>query len=192
MTLRPKLMILGDARHGKDTAAEWLKAKHGYRFVSSSWFMCERVVFPAFAAAGRPYETPEKCFADRSGRRQFWYETIAAYNANDPARLTKAIFAEGNDMYVGLRNARELHAGKLQKAYDLAIWIDASLRVPREDRSSNTLEPWMADVIVDNNGTLADLDRNMEFLYNSWIAPLEAHPSIDDIVDRMEPLDDNF
>lgn len=195
---RPRLMILGHARHGKDTAAEWLAKNHDYKFVSSSWFMCERVVWKAihnsyeremflerltpaqrlcrereFVEMRARYADIQQCYVDRANYRGMWYDLIAAYNGSDPARLTKAIFAEGNDIYVGLRNARELHTGRLQKAFDLAIWIDASLRCPPENKSSCTVEPWMADVIVDNNGTMADLDKNMEFLYNGWIRPLE-------------------
>ena len=186
---RPRLLILGHAQHGKDTAAEYLRDKHGYQFVSSSWFMAERVVFPAMMYCNKknfgihqfPYANAKEAFEDRANHRGFWYEQIAAYNANDPARLTKAIFAEGNDMYVGLRNARELHAGRLQKAFDLAIWIDASLRCASEHKSSCTVEPWMADVIVDNNGTLEDLAINIQHLYNNWIKDEE-----------WEGLDDDF
>ena len=32
----PKLLIIGHARHGKDTVAEILRDTHGYDFVSSS------------------------------------------------------------------------------------------------------------------------------------------------------------
>lgn len=172
---RPKLMILGHARHGKDTVGEWFKAR-GYTFISSSLFVCEKAVFPAFAAAGRPYNSVESCYADRMGRRDFWYDAISAYNRPDANRLGKELFAE-YDMYVGLRSARELHALRNAGAFDLAIWVDASERCPPEPRSSCTVEPWMADYIIDNNGTLEDLDFGLDVLYNRRVKPYEEHES---------------
>lgn len=169
--IRPKLLILGDARHGKDTVGDWFIRK-GYTFVSSSFFVCEKAVMPAFEAAGRSYNSVESCYADRDGRRQFWFDAIAAYNRPDRSRLGRELFAL-YDMYVGLRNHHELNALKLHKAYDLSVFVDASERCPPEPSSSMTIKPWMADVIIDNNGTLEDLDNTLEVLYTKWIEPLE-------------------
>ncbi len=172
-TIRPKIVILGHARHGKDTVGEWL-AKKGYKFVSSSRFAGERAVWPVINASCRDgiYDNFEAAFNDRHNHRKFWYDVISIYNTPDRSRLGREILTE-NDLYVGLRNAAELQALKLHKAYDLAIWIDAGERCPLEPRTSITVEPWMADVVIDNNGTLEDLDKQMEILYNAWIAPWE-------------------
>lgn len=177
---RPKLMILGHARHGKDTVGEWF-TERGYSFVSSSRFVGEKAVYPAFQAkaadTNRRMYTPiynnfEECFADRHNQRAFWYDAIAAYNRPDAARLGKELLNQ-YDMYVGLRNARELHALRNCGAFDIAIWVDASERCPPEPSSSCTVEPWMADYIIDNNGTLKDLDYNLGVLYNNKIKPRE-------------------
>lgn len=176
---RPKLMILGHARHGKDTVGEWF-VKRGYTFVSSSWFVCEKAVFPAMMRANAknyglsqfPYANAREAFEDRANHRGFWYRAISDYNRPDAARLGKELFAE-YDMYVGLRSARELHALRNAGAFDIAVWVDASERCPQEPRSSCTVEPWMADYVIDNNGTLEDLDFGLEVLYNKRIKPLE-------------------
>lgn len=180
---RPKLLIIGHARHGKDTVGDWF-VDRGYTFVSSSRFVGEKVVWPAMqycnelaaSAAEEPdfyYSNFEEAFADRANERAFWYDTIAAYNRPDRSRLGRELFAE-YDMYVGLRNYWELEALRLHKAFDLCVWVDASERVGPESAASCTVLPSQADVIVDNNGTLDDLDKTLEVLYNKWVRPLEA------------------
>jgi dephospho-CoA kinase len=42
--------------------------------------------------------------------------------------------------------------------------------LPQEDSSSMTLEPWMADYVIDNNGTLPDLKRNTIELIRHLVA----------------------
>lgn len=78
--------------------------------------------------------------------------------------MGRAIFAK-YDLYVGNRNAREFHALRNASVFDISIWIDACERLEyREPRTSLTIEPWMCDYVVDNNGTQADLKRNLASL----------------------------
>lgn len=159
---RMKVMVLGYARHGKDTVCELL-SKTGARFTSSSWFCAERIAFPALKDK-YGYADVQACFDDRHNHRAEWYDLITTFNTPDLTRLGRAIFEE-HDVYCGIRNARELHALKNAGIYDVAIWVDASERVKSvEDRSSCTVEPWMADFVLDNNGTVEDLQRNLESL----------------------------
>ena len=199
--IRPKLLIIGHARHGKDTVGDWFKTK-GYTFVSSSRFVGEKVVWPAIEAKWAEYQskleakglwpiskkdeadlcrgtgTPplyadfEAAFADRHNHRTFWYDAIAAYNCPDRSRLGRELYA-AYDMYVGLRNWHELEALRLHKAFDLCVWVDASERCGPEPESSCTVTSAQADVIIDNNGTLDDLDKALVVLYDKWIRPLE-------------------
>jgi hypothetical protein len=55
-------------------------------------------------------------------------------------------------------------AMKIKNVYDCAIWVDRSEHLPPEDSSSMTITPDMCDVIIDNNGTLEDLYRNVDEL----------------------------
>lgn len=159
---RMKVMVLGYARHGKDTVCELL-AKTGARFTSSSWFCAERIAFPALKDK-YGYSDVQACFDDRHNHRAEWFDLITAFNTPDLTKLGRAIFEE-HDVYCGIRNARELHALKNAGVYDVAVWVDASERVKSvEDRSSCTVEPWMADFVLDNNGTVEDLERNLESL----------------------------
>jgi hypothetical protein len=48
--------------------------------------------------------------------------------------------------------------------FDYAIWVDRSDYLPLEATDSMSLEHWMADFTIDNNGTLADLKFNLSQL----------------------------
>lgn len=160
-----KLLIVGYGRHGKDTVAEYLCKKHNLEFQSSSMHCAERVVYPALKDM-YGYETIKECFEDRSNHRREWYELISEYCTDDLARIGREIFSV-SDIYCGLRNKREFHAIKNNGLFDYAIWVDRSDYLPPEDKSSNTIEPWMADFVIDNNGTLEQLYRNIDDLYRN-------------------------
>jgi predicted HAD superfamily Cof-like phosphohydrolase len=178
---KPKILVMGYARHGKDTVADLLQQQYKLKFTSSSAFCAERVIMPAIKKLwakwdpipgelkGQPpaipdYSTVQECFEDRHNHRAFWYDTITAYNTPDLTALGRAIF-EGHDVYCGIRNAREFHALRNAGVFDVAIWVDAYERIgAKEDESSCTVEPWMADCVLDNNGSLADLERNLKVL----------------------------
>jgi len=157
MTL-PKLLIIGNARHGKDTVCDILKQEYGYNFRSSSDFCAEKFIYAALKDK-YGYTTYEQCFEDRHNHRAEWYDMIHEYCRDDYARLGREIFAE-NEIYCGLRNKAEFHAMKNTGVFDYAVWVDRSDHLPQEDKSSMSLEIWMADYVIDNNGTLSDLQRN--------------------------------
>ena len=167
-----KLLIIGHARHGKDTVCEILRDEHGLDFQSSSWFCAERVVMPAmkaihatamesFGEIPPDYQTVEECYADRGNWRDVWFNAIADYNRDDPARLAKEMVREF-PIYCGLRNKRELDAIKAAGIYDLVVWVDASLRLPPEDISSCTVTREDSDYCINNNGDLEALPMEVE------------------------------
>ena len=177
-----KILVLGHARHGKDTFCECLAEISGLTFVSSSRFCLKKVVWPVLTRPGltesfldwllltgghsfsaayeiasirEKYSTPEECFEDRGAHRELWYNLIRWYNSSDPARLGREIFQE-NDIYCGLRSREEYEALARAVPVDCVIWVDAGKRLPPEG-SSCTVTPRMADIIFDNNGTVDDL-----------------------------------
>lgn len=190
-TGKPKLLVLGYARHGKDTVAEILQEEYGYKFTSSSMFCAEKVIWEALqnpnAAlqrhldSGEPgmsakllweelemminqrYANAEACFKDRSNFRTAWFSLIAAYNYPEKERLAREIFAE-NDVYVGIRNKREYYSIVNSGMVDIVIWVDADQRCEVEFHGSCTVEPWMSNWIIDNNGTEDELHRNVHQL----------------------------
>lgn len=191
---KPKFLILGHARHGKDTVAEILRDEYGFAFTSSSLFCAEKVIWealhnqdkaverhiaagsPGMSAdqlyqefsmmAGREYSSYAQCFADRGNFRAAWFSLIAAYCYPNKERLAREIYAE-NDIYVGIRNTRELNAVLNSGLADVSIWVDAKERIDPEPMASCTVEPWMAMFTIDNNGTAEDLHRNVHQLMST-------------------------
>ena len=153
-----KIIVMGQSDHGKNTVCEMLE-RHGYTWASSSEFMCENVVYPALKEKYN-YESPEQCHADRHNHQPEWYQLIADFNTPDKASLAKAIYAE-HDICCGLRHIEEFNASKATGLFDYAIWVDASDRKPSEDESSCTVTKELADFVIDNNGTLEDLERTV-------------------------------
>lgn len=158
-----KLLIIGHGRHGKDTVAEYLNTNFDLVFKSSSVHCAENVVYPALKDKYN-YDSVHDCFADRYNHRSEWYDLISDYCKNDLARIGREIF-KVSDIYCGLRNKREFHAIKNNGLIDYTIWVDRSDWLETEPTSSMSLKPWMADYIIDNNGTLEQLYRNIYDLH---------------------------
>lgn len=154
-----KLMVMGFARHGKDTVCEILQERYGLSFVSSSLFAAEEVVYPILKKR-YGYTSVEECFEDRYSHRDEWFNLIKGYGeVNGKDALTKRIFEEC-DIYCGIRNHHEFLAARDAELFDLAIWVDASKRKPAEDSESCSVSPYMADLVLDNNGSMEDLVDN--------------------------------
>ena len=147
----PKLLLIGNARHGKDSLAEILNEEFGYTFESSSQSAANIFLYDLLKDK-YGYTTPEECFEDRVNHRQEWYEAICEYNEEDKARLAKGIL-ERSDCYVGMRDRAEIDECMKQGVFDLIVWVDASDRLPMEDASSFNIDKTCADIIVENNGT---------------------------------------
>lgn len=157
-----KLLIIGHGRHGKDTVCEMLRDRYGYSFESSSQFCSTLFIYDQLKDL-YGYASEEQCYADRHNHRSEWYDAICAYNVPDAARLGREMF-EAYDIYCGLRNKKEFHAMKNTGVFDYTIWIDRSDHLPPESKDSMSLEPWMADFTIDNNGTLEELEFNLDRL----------------------------
>lgn len=154
-----KFLVIGHGRHGKDTVGE-LIAKHlQVSYVSSSEFCSELFIFDTLKDA-YGYQNAYECFTDRHNHRAEWYNLINEYNKDNGAKLAIEIFKQHN-IYTGLRNKREWAAAKNSGCYDYCIWVDRSDVLPIEDEQSMTLEPWMADYVIDNNRSLENLQVNV-------------------------------
>jgi dephospho-CoA kinase len=158
----PKFLIVGSARHGKDTLAELLNELFGLKFQSSSQAASDIFIFDRLKDK-YGYETSEECFEDRVNHRQEWYELICEYNKEDLARLAKGIL-ENADCYVGMRDHNEITECMNQGLFDLIIWVDASERLPLEDASSFNIDKSIADIIIENNGTFEEFKDKVKRL----------------------------
>ena len=153
-----RICVIGHKRHGKDSMAEILRDEIGLRFMSSSQAAADIFIYDALKEK-YGYKTPEECFEDRVNHRPEWYQMICDYNKDDRTKLAKGIL-KLTDCYVGMRDRDEIEACVENKIFDLIVWVDASERLPEEDKSSFNIDKSCADIIIDNNGTL-DLERWM-------------------------------
>ena len=163
--MKTKLLVIGHGRHGKDTACEILRDKYGYSFESSSKF-CSKLFIYDMLKDKYGYNDEEQCYADRHNHRAEWYDAICNYNVPDASRLGQEIFKE-HDIYCGLRNKREFFAMQNTGVFDYCIWVDRSDHLPPENKNSMSLEQWMADFTIDNNGTIAELEFNIHQLISN-------------------------
>ena len=145
----PRLLILGSARHGKDTLAEIMNEVYGLTFKSSSQAAADIFLYNTLKDK-YGYQTPEECFEDRVNHRAEWKQLICDYNKDDRARLAKGIL-EQSDCYIGMRDREEIDECMRQGLFDIIIWVDASERLPLEDPSSFDIDKTCADIIIDNN-----------------------------------------
>lgn len=158
---KPKLLLLGYARHGKDSVAEILRDKYGFKFISSSEFVGREIIWNTWGKIR--YPTFDDMFADRRNWRVQWMEMISLYNTPDKAKTARTMLERGYDMYVGMRRLDELQASR--HLFDHIIWVDRSKHLPPETGSMDiTRENAGWQFAVDNNGTLEDLEDEVERL----------------------------
>ncbi len=159
---RPKLLIVGHGRHGKDTVVEMLRDDYGFKFTSSSLFCLHETIWDNWGCA--VYDTVEECFDDRANNRTLWAQMISAYNIPDKTNTAATMLSRGYDMYVGMRMIKELEACKEKGVFDHIIWVDRSEHLPDEPIESMNITEADTDYTIDNNGTLEDLAENVEAL----------------------------
>lgn len=153
-----KILILGNARHGKDTVAELLNKHYNITFLSSSQAALDIFLYDKLKNKLN-YKSKEEAHNDRINHRQLWYNEICNFNKKDKAKLAKEILNKAN-CYVGMRDNEEFIECNKQNLFDIIIWVDASDRLPIEENSFN-INKSEADIIIENNTTLKDLERKI-------------------------------
>lgn len=160
--MQKRILIIGHARHGKDTAAEIIKDLYGYTFESSS-VAAARIFLYQKLKAKYGYGNFYECFEDRHNRRAEWHDEICDYNREDKARLAKDILAS-SDMYVGMRSNEEVMECIRQKVFDLVICI-YDPRKPHEQTDSFNIDIWQrSDIIIPNALDIPELKRRLSLL----------------------------
>jgi|688.fasta_scaffold01604_18 hypothetical protein len=156
---KPKLLIIGHARHGKDTVAEKICSKMDLASTSSSLFVGWEYVW--WQWGWKHYTTFNDMFADRVNHRKTWADLISEYNTPDKTRTAKTMLSCGYDVYDGMRKRDEFNACREAGLFDHVIWVDASKRRPPESAYSMELVVGDADIYFDNNGPQEELDLSV-------------------------------
>jgi len=158
---KPKILLLGYARHGKDTVAEILRDKYGFKFTSSSEFVAREIIWDQWGWIR--YPSFDEMFADRVNHRRQWMEMISEYNYPDKAKTARTMLERGYDMYVGMRRLGELQDSR--HLFDYIVWVDRLRWYPPETGSMDiTRENARPDFVIDNNGSLEDLEEAVDDL----------------------------
>lgn len=156
-----KLLIIGYGRHGKDEAANYLCHKYKMKAESSSHAAARIFIFETLKSSFG-YKTVKECFDDRHNHRDIWYQLICLYNKDNKASLAKEIMRD-SDIYVGMRDDREIEECVKQNVFDDIIWVDASKRVSyKEPESSCKVNENHANYVIENNGSLEELYANID------------------------------
>lgn len=155
---KKNILIIGHARHGKDTVAE-LFAKHGYSHMSSSEYAGRKYVYDAIKDI-YGYQTFEECYNDRVNHRDEWFNLISDFAGESGDKVSSGILSVA-DIYVGMRSRREFEASK--NMFDHVIWVDRSRILPSEKIGSNELTIDDSDIVIDNNGDMIKLKENVNY-----------------------------
>jgi hypothetical protein len=155
------ILILGHARHGKDTVAELIARFTSLYFTSSTQIYNEEFVFDAFSDK-YGYETKIACFNDRVNHREEWYNLIKDYNSPDLTAGTRLIF-DHSDIQVGIRDKDELEASITAGLYDLILGVH-NPNLPYESKSSFNIDVLRyAEEMIWNNGDLEELEEKVRY-----------------------------
>ena len=172
-----KLLIIGHARHGKDTVAEIITKMTGMEFISSSEAALD-AIWPSLKVI-KGYKNKQHAFDDRTSEqnRLIWKSLITLYNTPIKSTLAKEVL-KNSDIYVGMRCQEEF--AKAKDLFDHIIWVDATGRVKTKDSSmgicfqSNNME------LLSNNGSLEELEQNIIELLDKLkikINPKNSNPT---------------
>lgn len=160
-----KLLIIGNAGHGKDELGRIIMDNSALTYTSSSYFALELFLWGKLK--GR-YKTLDEAYADGNNHREFWFSEILKFNQPDYSRLAEKLLLN-YDVYVGMRSRLEFESAMKKKLFDLVIWVDATKRIKEEPASSMPLTANDADIIINNNGTKDELNRRVIRLLNLLI-----------------------
>lgn len=154
---RRAILVLGHGGHGKGELCKLLTELYGAECLSSSEAALPHI-FPALQAAlsytTQPYPSDlAEAHELRHLCRDVWKELIALYNTPDKTTLAREVLSRA-DVYDGMRCVKEFEASR--HLFDYIVWVDASARVPTVDPTL-TISRDVADLVIDNNGTLDDL-----------------------------------
>lgn len=157
----PKLLIIGHARHGKDTVAKIITELTGMKFISSSEAALG-AIWPSLQAI-KKYKSKKHAFEDRVSEqnRLIWKSLITLYNTPDKSTLARKVL-EDSDIYVGMRCAEEY--AKTKELFDHVIWVDATGRVKHEDPSMGICYQANSMYLLNNNEELEDLELSVKEL----------------------------
>jgi hypothetical protein len=164
-----RILVIGEASHGKDTICDYLEEAFKIKSYGSSWFAAENFMLAAFKEKkGSEYSSPKECHEDRNNHREFWYKEIEAFNSKTGCELAIHIFNRV-PIYNGMRSYElEFKACVRNDIFDLIIYVDAKERLIAEGTYvpdvTMKIPKSEAHIIIENNGTKEALFKKIDGL----------------------------
>jgi len=147
-----KVLVLGNSKSGKTTAAEMISKILG----SPPPKNCSDFIIEDYAAGrvtipSKALELAKSIAKNKDPYRQDLFKFGLMRQKTDPAYPVSEAVKQTN-VVTGVRTKENLDASR--NLFDLVLWIDRDEAVAN---STDQLGPSDADVVIDNNGTLGDL-----------------------------------
>lgn len=195
------LMICGPGESGKDELAGILK-KHcpeiGYKYPTSYYcidpfyeevqkglWTNEKLAEQKLYFAGyNPNEyTKTQFYESRRHHRDIWGYWVRQFNKEDPVKLYKIAIEKGERVFVGLRKVREYESFRENFPNSFSIWVqrDGVKHDPTQEYG-----PEKCDFIIQNNGTLSDLEEKIKIMVSFFRH--EFFKSISATLDEIDKL----
>jgi len=152
--MRPLFVICGKARAGKTTIAEHFTAMVQKRGAEFTYGETSGVIVGL--VAGELGVSVECVLADKELHRPRMIEIGNAMCGKDPAALARALFSVGHSVITGVRRLEELARIRQDFPGVLALWVERDVPLIPDNRE---IEPEHCDALIDNNGTLWDVDK---------------------------------
>lgn len=150
-----RILILGHARHGKDTVAEALASEFGLNFTSSSLFVAENCIWEQWGKT-QGYKSIEEMYEDRDNHRATWHRLIAEYNTPYKTRTATEMFASGHHMYVGMRAMNEFVSCMRINLFTHVLWVQRP-DTPNEPIDSFNIPQYVTTDIIINDSNIENL-----------------------------------
>jgi hypothetical protein len=154
-----RILIVGNGRAGKDTAAMYLAKLTKIPYAGSTSWAAKEIVAKKLGVH------PQEAWENRHANREKWKSICDVLRSHDQTLLIRLALAVANEnksagllagwrgIVVGVRDHKEIDAAKQQKLFDRIIWI-ANPRVPVD--STVTFGAQNCDEIIWNKGTIMD------------------------------------
>jgi hypothetical protein len=158
-----RIAVCGHGRHGKCTVAKWLSENTPLRYTKSTSEAAAELVFSRLKDQ-YDYQSVSECWLDRANHREEWARIIWDYNQPDGVTLYEEVIAD-NDILDGIRDHVELQACRDRGIIRVALWVDASERLPAEGVGSFKVGKDDCELAVDNNHDLEHLYQQLEQIF---------------------------
>ena len=112
MHRKPKILIIGHAQHGKDTAADYITRQTNLKSESSSWYVAKNFIWDFWGKD--KYNSILEMYIDRKSKsnRIIWFNLIAKFLEKDKTKIVRNVFDSGYSIYTGMRKRDEFEASR--------------------------------------------------------------------------------